>query len=741
MNQARRLSSDILLLALITLAGIGLRLLVWRWREFQPLGGDEQEYFNAALILLREWRYQELLFMRPPLYPLFLAASIVLVDSLVQHLRLVQVLVSTATIPLVHLLSREVALALGRPSTPAQRAGLAAALLAALSYTLSANATELLAETLFLFALTTSFWLLVRAGRHGAAWRAGVAGMAVGLASLVRSMALPLLPLGGLWLLVGRGGRAWRRAVAFALAGFLVILPWTFRNYLVYGGLILIDTTGAENLWLDNDPAGREAVKAQLFALGEDRLARQQLAAGEGWAAIRDDPARFAAKARGELLRFFALEHIDDMHIRPQIWVQPADVWLRLILGDGLWLLLALAGSYGLARGMLPQPGAGEGWRAALRSPPWLLTPWALYVVLTTLVFHVELRYRLPLYPALLPFAGLTLTGQGARSAARQAPHPGASRPAAPQAPGAAPGATSTPVQTVAGQRTNGARPSMHGYMALLAPFAVLTLTLLHVNYVALGWQLGAKHWNLARAEAALERGDAAAARRAAEAALEHDEGSALARIALARAELLSGDLRAGLAHLDDAVTVMPDHPQARVLRGDVRRALGDTASARTDLAYETASLQDLQRWLWERSVTPPPAQLPLGDGLDLAFIAGFHGLRPGEEGFRWTTGAARVRLRHLEGARKLRLRLTSGRPAGAAPVTVTLWAGSTLAGRAEIGPEWSEHTFTLPAATGIGNELVLELRAPTFTPREFDPASPDGRRLGVKLAVVEMVR
>ncbi|MGQ9927687.1 MAG: hypothetical protein ACUVS4_12565, partial [Chloroflexaceae bacterium] len=646
--------SALLPLVLITMAGLGLRLLVWRWREFQPLGGDEQEYFNAALILLREWRYQELLFMRPPGYPLFLAVIIVLVDSLVQNLRLVQALVSAATIPMVHLLTREVALALNLPITRARRAGLVAALLAALSYTLAANATELLAETLFLFALTTGFWLLVRAGGHGAAWRASIAGMAVGLASLVRSMALPLLPLGGLWLFIGRGAPAWRRAATFTLAGCLAILPWTFRNYLVYGGLILIDTTGAENLWLDNDPAGREAVKAQLFALGEDRLARQQLAARAGWAAIRDDPARFAARARGELLQFFALEYADDMRARPQIWVRPADVWLRLILGDGLWLLLALAGGYGLARGLPPPSGTEEGWRAALRSPAWLLAPWALYVILTTLVFHVELRYRLPLYPALLPFAGITLAPQCAPFTARQAQHRYASSLAAHQAPGAKPGATSVPVQTGASRRMKGARRSARDYVALLGTLTVLMLTLLHMNYVALGWQLGAKHWHLVRAEVALERGDAAAARRAAAAALSRDEGSALAHIALARADLLNDDLPAALAHLDAAVAALPDHPQARVLRGDVRRALGDTAGARADLAYETASLQDLQRWLWERGVTLPPARLLPGDGLDLGFIAGFHGPRPGEEGFRWTTGAAQVRLSRAEGAREV---------------------------------------------------------------------------------------
>ncbi len=757
MTRLRRLPPEFLPLALITLAGLALRLVLWRWREFQPLGGDEQEYFNAALILLREWRYQELLFMRPPIYPLFLAASIVLVDSLVQNLRLVQALLSTATIPLVYLLSREVALALNHPSAPARRAGLAAALLAALSYTLAANATELLAETLFLFGLTMGFWLLVRASRPGAAWRAGMAGLAVGLSSLVRSMALPLLPLGSLWLLVGQGKAAWRWAAAFALAGCLAILPWTARNYLVYGGLILIDTTGAENLWLDNDPAGREAVKRQLFALGEDRLARQQLAARAGWAAVRDDPARFAAKAWGELLKFFALEYADDLRARPQIWVRPFDVGLRLILGDGLWLLLALAGSYGLARGLLPQPEAPPGWRATLRSPAWLLSPWALYVILTTMVFHVELRYRLPLFPALLPFAGVTLASQRSASTTRQPQHPGASRPvnstpgeqpaavggstATPQPPGATLAAADSPILPGDRRRASATRRYAYRFIASLAPLTVLTLTLLHANYLTLGWHLGLKHWHLWRAEAALDRGDAAAARGAAAAALLRDEGSALARIALARADLLIGDMPAALGRLDEAVAVMPDHPQARVLRGDVRRALGDTAGARADLAYETASLQDLQGWLWERGVTPAPTRLTLGDGLDLGFIAGFHSLRPGEHNFRWTTGVARVRLEHAGDKREVRLRLASGRPEGTAPVVVTLWAGSTRVGQAEIGPAWSEHTVALPAGGWAGDELVLELRAPTFTPREFDRSSPDGRRLGVQLALVETLR
>ncbi|MGQ9927688.1 MAG: hypothetical protein ACUVS4_12570, partial [Chloroflexaceae bacterium] len=113
----------------------------------------------------------------------------------------------------------------------------------------------------------------------------------------------------------------------------------------------------------------------------------------------------------------------------------------------------------------------------------------------------------------------------------------------------------------------------------------------------------------------------------------------------------------------------------------------------------------------------------------------------PGQPGLRGTTGGATVGLPRAAGGRAVRLRLASGRPAGAPPVTVTLWAGTALVGQAEIGPAWSEHTFTLPVGIRTGDEVVLELRAPTFMPREFDRANPDGRRLGVKLAIVEALR
>ncbi|WP_322487234.1 hypothetical protein [Chloroflexus sp.] len=692
-----------LAVAALTALALLLRLLVWRWRELYPLGGDEAEYLAQALTLLQERRYVELRLMRPPLYPLFLAAAILVVDSLVQNLRLVQVVISALTVPLMALLGQ----ALAQRSAPhmppvfARWAGLLAGLLTALNYTLAANATELLTETLFLAGLSLVLWLTLLPSPPW--WRALMVGVGLGALGLVRAVALPLLPLiMGWWQISALAAGQWRRGVtqaALVLLGCaLVVGPWTVRNTLMYGGVILIDTTGAENLWLDNDPAGREAVKAQLYALGEDRLLRQRLATERGIAVITADPGRFITKMSRELRLFFALEHTDDMRERRAIWVSPAEVVARLGLGDGVWLLILLAGSYGLARRWQAAPARVEGfWRALLRmfaDPRWLLGAWVAYVVLTTLIFHVELRYRLPLYPVLLAYSGMV--GAAWLPALRNAlprPHPA----------------------------------------ALFLPLLVLAITLWHAPYPALAWQLAGKHLALVQAERALTAGDPAAAAAAVQPALARDRASVLARVALARAALVTGDAPAAIGWLDEAIALLSAHPYPHLLRGDLLRQQGDLAAARAELAaFEAVSREDLAAWLWDRAITPPPATLRLGDGLDLGFIRGMHLPLPGETGWRWTTGWAQARVTALAGAQALTLELRSGRPDGSAVrVWVTVDGGEPQPFM--IGPDWQ--TIALPLSPVMQpREVVVAVRSPTFWPRQYDPASPDGRRLGVQV-------
>ncbi len=705
-NRQSSIAATYLPLAVVLLLALGLRLVVWRWRVFYPLGGDEQEYLNQALTLLQERRYVELRLMRPPLYGVFLAGSILLVDSLVQHLRLIQAIISTLTLVPVWLLTREMGhwYAPDNPSV-GRRAALVAALLCALSYTLALNASELLTETLFLFGLTTLFWLLLDAARRRGRGRlisAGLAGVLLGLLCLTRAVALPLLPLGLLWLLLARPPQSERSkplfyaGMLFSLATMLVIMPWTARNYVTYGGLILIDTTGAENLWLDNDPAGREAVKAQLYLLQEDRLARQQLAAERGLAVVLDQPGRFAYKAWGELQSFFALEYVDDLRDRRAIWLPPSEVWARLVLGDALWLVLVLVGSFGLVRGQRSPGAAGwsltGGW-PTIHDPRWLCVPWALYVLLTALIFHVELRYRLPLYPVLLPYAAWVIAG----------------------------------LQWRVPDRSLFVRQGL----AWLAVLAIVALMLLHRPYARLAWELGWKHLRLAQAEAALEQNDPLAARWAASAALAHDPTSALARVALARAAMQTGDLVQAEEILQAAVEVEPFHPQAHMLLGDLWRQQGHATLSLNALQFETASLQDLQQWAWHWFISPPESKLDIGGGLDLGFVQGFYAPEAG--GFRWTTAQAQMRLARPGGLARLHMRLAAGQPEGAPLPMVAVYADDRWLGRFAVTSGWREYILLLPPpAEEADQEVVIELRSDTFTPRAYDPASSDGRTLGV---------
>jgi hypothetical protein len=793
-------------LLLVLVLALALRLLVWHWHTFYPLGGDEQEYFNQALTLLREHRYEELRLMRPPLYTLFLAGCIVVVDSFVHRLRLIQAILSTLTVIPVWLLTAEILRRYQAVSSHSsysshssqvwRMAPPIAATLCALSYTLADHATELLTETLFLLGLTTLLWLLVRAtarrheggdggedmtgqGSNGGneqqesprLYSATLAGVVLGLLCLLRSVALPLLILGTLWLLLAprptattSTPRAKRRAraapVLFVAAAMLVILPWTVRNYATYGSVILIDTTGAENLWLDNAPEGREAVKAQLYAMGDDRAARQQLAMQRGIQAMVEHPQHVVTKAGGELLEFFALEYTDDMLERRAIWVPPAEVWARLILGDGLFLLVLLGGTAGLwmrVRVHVPQTRAGM--FPTISDPRWLLVPWVLYTLLTAMLFHVELRYRLPLYPVLLPYAAMTLiqATHTIRATVRAKVQKRKERKASRQEKEMA---WSNSVREAAARpaqrelRQEGCISPRRLLALVLHPaLLVAVLIVLHAPYPALAWQLGRKHIHLGQAEQLLQQRDIGAARAAARAALATDPDSVLARVALARAAMLAGHNEQATPHLHEAIALLSAHPSPHLLLGDLLRQRGDLVAAREELSYETASLQDVQAWSWQWFTTTPTTTLPIGNGLDLGMIQGFYATAPGEH-WRWTKEQARVQLAAVPPSSTLRLRLASGRPAAAPDPTLHIATSTGDTQTFQVVSGWNTYSLHLngpdtgpgpgagpgmsPAAVSMPR-LIVELHSETFRPRSYDPTSGDGRSLGVMVDWVEV--
>ncbi|MFL5733160.1 MAG: glycosyltransferase family 39 protein, partial [Chloroflexia bacterium] len=162
---------------------------------------DEREYFGAAHVLA-EGRgfsfFDTALWVRPPLYVLFLALFAGLFGSNTLPVMVAQSVLSAATLlPLAWLASL-----LGGP-----RAALATAILGTLYLPFTLFAGLLLSETIFTFLFSLLLVTLVLAQRAlgEAAFRpalgwAAAAGALLGLCALTRSTSLAFLPLAAGWL-------------------------------------------------------------------------------------------------------------------------------------------------------------------------------------------------------------------------------------------------------------------------------------------------------------------------------------------------------------------------------------------------------------------------------------------------------------------------------------------------------------------------------------------------------------
>ncbi|MGC8959328.1 MAG: glycosyltransferase family 39 protein [Chloroflexia bacterium] len=667
------------LLLLLFLAAALLRLLVYAWHQLYPLSGDEVAFFEQARTFVQGRGYQEQELMRGPLYPLFLAVVFRLFGAEVSAARLLQAGLGAAMMPLLYLWA-------GRRK--GRTAGFLAAALGAAFFPLAVQATFLLTETLFLFLFLLG--MVVWEGK-GPAWRAFFAGLLFGLAALTRAVGLPLVLLAAGEALFSPGKKPARiRSALLVLAGAaLVIGPWTARNVVVHQAPILVDTTGPTNLWLDNDPElGRDRVKAELLKYPEGE--RQALALHRGMESLLAHPAWFLEKAWREIQKFFSLEYFDDFLARPAIWYPPGEVWARVLLGDGLYLLLLAAGLVGL---FLGHPRAVD-----------LL--WLAYLLATAALYHVELRYRLPFLVTLLPYAAAVLAH---------------------------------PRQAWALWHARRWRMAAAG----LALLALGGLLLSHSNYPLLSARIAIKRAALILGEVALGRGDPAGAKGAARFALEVYLESAEARVLLARALRVEGQVEEAEAALRQAIAYRSGHPHPHLLLGDLLRAQGRAEEAARELAWEPTSLEDLQRWSWEHFASPPSSSLDLGSGLELGFVLGWHlPEREGEVTYRWSDAEVLFRLAVPSGDAPpcLYLRMDAGRPEALPLPEVELWQGKRLLARFPVENGW--HTYSVPLGPdGAGRTVDLVLRAPTFRPHRYDPHLDDNRPLGVKVDRVWLTR
>jgi 4-amino-4-deoxy-L-arabinose transferase-like glycosyltransferase len=274
------------------------------------------------------------------------------------------------------------------------RAGVAAAWLAAAYPPLVWYAGYALSEGVFWPIGLAVAWSVDRAltpAAPGAGRLALLAGVAGGIAALVRAATVPFLGLTTLYLLWRRGPS---RAALFVAGALLVIGPWTARNYAAYGHFVLIATDGGVTFWTGNNP----------------------LSPGEGDLAANPDMKRYHATLRDrhpglteeQMEPIYYREAFGWIRAHPIDWlileakkafytVVPVGPSYRLhswryflasVVSYGLLLPLAIAGARRLLRptGGGPPPGA--------RAPGlWLL---ATSAILVCLVFFPQERFRVP---------------------------------------------------------------------------------------------------------------------------------------------------------------------------------------------------------------------------------------------------------------------------------------------------------------------------------------------------------
>ena len=385
-------------LLLLTLLGLAVRAA---WAALEPATSPQADEtmwltWGTQVLPSAEVAFSPLrlrFIFHPPLYVYFLGVPFALTGSLAA-LKALQCVVGALLVPALGLVGR---------TSFGERAGLLAALFAAVYPELVWFASHFWAETLFTVLLWWAIERLVASDVHGSVLAAAGAGALWGLAVLTRETVLYFVPVAALWL-------GWRRpagvtrALVFALASLGVVLPWTVRNWVVFDAFVPVSTAGALNLWQGNTRLSREQVYEEHWAV-HGRIQQYEHARRRALEAILErQPLWLFEKLRSELPEFWAAHAQPIVHIERGAY---GPVRRPLALAAVALVLVPYLGALGLFV-------CGLAWPAASR-PSILVLSFLGFYVLLHVAAHGYPRYRLPAMPALLLVAGHAVACWSAR--------------------------------------------------------------------------------------------------------------------------------------------------------------------------------------------------------------------------------------------------------------------------------------------------------------------------------------
>jgi Tfp pilus assembly protein PilF len=366
---------------------------------FDQLILDLAAYDSWAQDIARgDWSGSEV-FYQDPLYPYFLAILYWVLGHRLTFVYLIQIVLGVITCYLVYWIGRRV-------FSPV--AGLLAAGIAATYKPWIFYDVQIEKSFLAVFLICASCALLLRG-----AWL--LAGLALGLAVLVRGNYLLLLPfvLSGILFLSDNDTYSVRirRAMSYGLGVASILTVTLVRNFTVAGDWVLTTSQVGQNFFIGNNPENLTGMyRPPEFVRSDPKFERLDFAReAERLAGRRLKPSEVSTFWFNRAVEFIAARPVDFLKLLAQ---KTALFWNYYEIPDNLdsyfferysrvmrlWLpgfgVVAPLGALGMVL-CLPQ------WRRL-----WPLYFFAAGYFLSIIFFYIFARYRLPVVPFMMVFAG-----------------------------------------------------------------------------------------------------------------------------------------------------------------------------------------------------------------------------------------------------------------------------------------------------------------------------------------------
>lgn len=277
--------------------------------DLEPFS-DATWYFHRAVGLAAGYGYSEggvLTAYWPPGWPLTLGLLFKFFGDSIIAAQFFNLACSLATAWLT--------LDLGRRLFNSELAGRVALFLLAVYPNNVGYVPQLMTEVFYTLLLLTGCWLLMVTA---SGWALFLAGLVFGLATLVKAQSLVALPLVfAIEMLrdkitLKKALRVLNKAAIVFTLAIAVVLPWSYRNYKIFGEWILVSTNGGLTLLTGNNPSARGGyTPADLSVTSIPRSVATQVEVDKEarrravqW--IKENPGQFVALLPLKVFRLWA---------------------------------------------------------------------------------------------------------------------------------------------------------------------------------------------------------------------------------------------------------------------------------------------------------------------------------------------------------------------------------------------------------------------------------------------------